>query len=121
MPSVLIVDDDPVSRMLLSHMLRSSGHEVTEAADGNEALATIGAGAFDLVISDEEMPGKTGREVRTELGADFVTPFVLLTGTMLEPSEIDEAPGIVACLTKPVASMDLATLLDDVLPPSSAN
>jgi sigma-B regulation protein RsbU (phosphoserine phosphatase) len=61
--SLLIVDDDPASRALLRHYLRGKGYDVTDAADGPQALALLEQQRFDLVLLDVEMPGTGGLEV----------------------------------------------------------
>jgi DNA-binding response OmpR family regulator len=65
--SLLVVDDSHADRDLLSRRLQQRGYDVTVAADGEEALAQVGSGAFDLVMLDVEMPGMGGLEVLTEL------------------------------------------------------
>lgn len=115
MASVLIVDDDPVSRMMLKHILASDGHEVVEAADGAEAFEVLGGSTFDLIISDEEMPNMSGRHLRAALGEDLDIPFVLLTGTMLPEDEVGTGSGFDACLTKPVGSVTLNDLVSSLL------
>jgi diguanylate cyclase (GGDEF)-like protein/PAS domain S-box-containing protein len=65
--SLLVVDDNEMNRDALSRRLRQRGFEVTLAADGREALACVGATAFDLVLLDVEMPGLSGFEVLATL------------------------------------------------------
>jgi signal transduction histidine kinase len=60
---VLIAEDDPVSRRLLQEYLRRWGHEVTEAADGEEAWRLFESGSFPMVISDWMMPFLDGPEL----------------------------------------------------------
>jgi len=61
--SVLIVDDDPAIRSIMSMVLKSAGYEVVCAVDGQEALKILGDGNFDLVITDMLMPGSDGLEL----------------------------------------------------------
>jgi DNA-binding response OmpR family regulator len=60
---ILIVDDDPDSRTILTCILESDGYEVGVANDGFEALREIGDHPPDLVLLDVMMPGKNGFEV----------------------------------------------------------
>jgi two-component system, NtrC family, sensor kinase len=60
---VLIAEDDPVSRRLLQAQLERWGHEVTAAADGEEAWRLFEAGRFFLVVSDWMMPEIDGPEL----------------------------------------------------------
>ncbi len=59
-PRLLIVDDEPGMREMLSHELGREGYEVVTAPGGAEALALAGAQKFDLVISDVMMPKMDG-------------------------------------------------------------
>ena len=56
MAIILIVEDRPTDRKLLATVLRSSGHEVVETSDGDEALRTLTGTPAQLVISDILMP-----------------------------------------------------------------
>ena len=58
--SLLIVDDDQASRPLLRHHLTPRGFDVTDVADGAEALKLLERQRFDLVLLDVEMPGGPG-------------------------------------------------------------
>lgn len=94
MPStlVLIADDDPVVRRVLSRCLRAAGLDTREAADGRQALEAARAVAFDLVILDLAMPGLDGQQVcaalREEPGTSAL-PILVLTGKASERSELD--------------------------------
>ena len=62
-PRILLVDDDVALRSSLGRALRRD-YDVTLASDGAEALALVEAdAAFDVVISDVEMPQMNGREL----------------------------------------------------------
>ncbi|HKC24217.1 MAG TPA: response regulator, partial [Thermoanaerobaculia bacterium] len=61
--SLLVVDDNPLNREMLGRRLSQKGYRVEEASDGEEALAKIGTGRFDLVLLDIMMPGLSGTEV----------------------------------------------------------
>jgi PAS domain S-box-containing protein len=64
---VLLVDDDPVMRMLASAALRAIGFETREVCDGREALEQLDAFRPDLVVLDVEMPGMDGFETCTRI------------------------------------------------------
>ena len=55
---ILVADDDPSNRELLTELLRNSGHSVTTVADGREALAAIAGGQFEVVLGGSFEPGK---------------------------------------------------------------
>jgi CheY-like chemotaxis protein len=67
---VLIADDDPSIRRMLTVSLRRQGYQTTEACDGSEALGVMRAGEADLVVLDLRMPKVTGWEVLAERAAD---------------------------------------------------
>jgi CheY-like chemotaxis protein len=61
--SLLVVDDDEMNRDMLSRRLERRGYTVTNAADGQRALAMLDTQTFDLVLLDIMMPGISGLEV----------------------------------------------------------
>ncbi|MCB0414681.1 MAG: sigma-54-dependent Fis family transcriptional regulator [Bdellovibrionales bacterium] len=66
-PRILVVDDEESIREFLEIMLRKEGYEVTCAEDGQKALDLIEKKSFDMVISDLQMPNKTGIELLQEV------------------------------------------------------
>ena len=60
MAHILIVEDNPVVRMLAEHHLESGGHTVMTAADGIEALQLVSVMRPDLILSDIDMPRLDG-------------------------------------------------------------
>lgn len=82
MSSILAVDDQKVMRELVSAILIAEGHEVTTAEDGMEALKICKKQAFDMVISDINMPNMNGLSLVGSLRRleDFKTiPILMLT------------------------------------------
>jgi two-component system, OmpR family, response regulator len=79
MTKVLIVDDDPHIRELVSLFLRAEGFEVYEAADGLEALEKLETLKAELVILDVMMPNMDGWELCRELRASYDMPLLMLT------------------------------------------
>jgi type II secretory ATPase GspE/PulE/Tfp pilus assembly ATPase PilB-like protein/ActR/RegA family two-component response regulator len=82
---ILLVDDDATTRMLARTILQNLGFQVSEAADGSEALAKLARGElFSLMILDLDMPMLGGREVLRAVRKSVATtglPIVVLTGT----------------------------------------
>lgn len=101
---ILLVDDDEAVSKVYARVLTRCGFTVTPAYDGIEAARLFGAEAFDLVVSDINMPGMTGVELLKDLRLrDLDVPVILMTGA----PEIDSASEAVALgalryLTKPV-------------------
>ncbi|QAY66512.1 response regulator transcription factor [Paenibacillus protaetiae] len=79
MPQLLIVDDDPHIRKLVSHFMQREGYAVLEAADGLEALQTLEDSKVDLVILDIMMPRMDGYELCRELREHYDLPMLMLT------------------------------------------
>jgi two-component system cell cycle response regulator len=65
--SVLVVDDDPMNRLLLARSLEQEGHRVTTADNGREALAVLQAEPFDVVLLDVMMPELDGLDTLDEI------------------------------------------------------
>ncbi len=63
MANILVVDDEEGIRSFLTEVLEGEGHEVDEAPDGDSALRTLRARAYDLLITDIRMPGIDGMEL----------------------------------------------------------
>jgi two-component system chemotaxis sensor kinase CheA len=68
--AILVVEDSITSRTLLKNILEVSGYDVQTAVDGADALATLKSGAFDLVVSDVDMPRMNGFELTARVRAD---------------------------------------------------
>lgn len=64
--SILIVDDDELMRSFLGTVLKEEGYRTDEARNGNEGLAKLIAGEFDLVITDLRMPDLSGLDLMRE-------------------------------------------------------
>jgi two-component system cell cycle response regulator len=94
---VLVVDDSPVNRMLLSRTLGEQGHSVTTADDGVQALALLQSDAperFDLVLLDIVMPEVDGYAVLERIKADEGLrrlPVIMI-------SAVDEMESVVRCI-----------------------
>ncbi|MGA2266285.1 MAG: response regulator [Phycisphaerae bacterium] len=102
---ILIVDDEAHILHVLSLKLRNAGYDVISAVDGEEALDLCLAERPDLVITDYQMPIKTGLELSRELHAHEATeniPIVMITAREfdLAQEELTKA-GIAAILAKP--------------------
>jgi|WetSurMetagenome_2_1015567.scaffolds.fasta_scaffold627372_1 DNA-binding NtrC family response regulator len=78
---VLIVDDEPLVRQVLSAWLRRKHFHVVEAEGGRQAMEMIRKDEPDLVISDMVMPGMDGLQLLKEARAvSAVVPFLMVTG-----------------------------------------
>lgn len=80
---ILVADDDPEIREVIKLLLTGEGYEVTEACDGNEALALLDD-ETDLVILDIMMPGTNGYAACSEIRTRSVVPVLFLTAKSQE-------------------------------------
>ncbi len=82
--TVLIVDDEPVNRLVLARMVEHFGAHPLEAASGAEALEILDARPVDLVLLDIHMPQMSGiqtlERLRNGAGPNCETPVVAVTG-----------------------------------------
>jgi two-component system, cell cycle sensor histidine kinase and response regulator CckA len=109
---ILLVDDERTIVEMIRQMLTRLGYAVVPTTDPREALAAFrnDPDAFDLLITDMTMPGRTGAELAREVRAirpGF--PVILCTGYSEAISETSaQAAGIAEFLLKPVGKDDLA-------------
>lgn len=98
---VLVVDDAPTIRSLVSIILESEGYHVTTAANGKEALERIAIDPPDLVLLDLVMPVMSGWELQEALRARSCTiPVVLMSADQRARAEAARH-GAGGCLPKP--------------------
>ncbi|KRE37920.1 two-component system response regulator [Janibacter sp. Soil728] len=80
MSSILIAEDHEEIASFIDKGLRAAGHRTTITADGRQAWALAGTGAFDLLVLDVGLPGLDGFEVLRRLRGDGVDlPVIILT------------------------------------------
>ncbi len=106
MATILVVEDRPLDRKLLTTILESGGHVVLAARDGAEALECVVASRPDLIISDILMPSIDGYEFVRRLRAlpeVSTTPVIFYTATYheVEARLLATQVGVMEILTKP--------------------
>ena len=110
---VLLVEDDPDNREAMTSLLGLSGFAVTCADCGEAALSAFGAGLFDVVLTDLDLPDINGWEVARRIKhLAPALPVALITGwsLTLEDAEIRRR-GIDLILKKPLDPRDLVSRL----------
>jgi diguanylate cyclase (GGDEF)-like protein/PAS domain S-box-containing protein len=116
---VLAVDDEPMMTKAVVRVLRPSGHVVTVAASGEEALDRLAERSFDVVISDMGMgAGMNGWELAEAVKQRWPeVRFLLATGwgAAIDPDEA-RARGVEAVLAKPYRGSDLLQALHRIDP-----
>ncbi len=114
---VLVVDDDPHVRSSTADMLRELGHEVREAANGDDALEVLhDTPDCDLILADYVMPQMTGLQLADTVRTRFPgVPVLLTTGYAESAVRHDWAERGYHSLQKPFHSEELATALQSVM------
>ncbi len=109
MARILIVDDEPKLARVIVEMLEGAGHETVHAAGGRDALARIGAGTFDVVVTDLRMPEVDGMAVLQHVRQSSpVTDVVIMTAHATTQNAVEAMrEGAVDYLTKPFAMDEL--------------
>ena len=120
MANILIVDDQPTNREVLTTLLGYRGHHLLEASDGAEALQVAGAQHPDLVITDLLMPVMDGYELVKQLRADSSiahTPVIYYTAHYLEREAraLAQKSGVIHILTKPFEPEQALSMVDAAL------
>lgn len=114
--NILAIDDSAAMREILAATLRMAGYEVTVAADGEEGLASALARTFDLVLTDQYMPKRSGLDVIAALRAQpayAATPiFVLTTEDGVTFKDAARAAGATGWIEKPLDPDTLTELVD---------
>jgi CheY-like chemotaxis protein len=115
--NILVVDDSPDNRTLMSLLLRREGAVVAEAADGEEAVNKALNGDFAIVLMDIQMPEMDGYTALATLRKqDYTRPIVALTAhAMVEERRRTAAAGFNDHVTKPVDQNALVKAILDLV------
>jgi two-component system, cell cycle response regulator len=92
--SILVVDDDPMNRMLLTRDLEREGHRVATAHDGVRALEALGAEPFDIVLLDVLMPELDGYDTLAQIERDEKLRHV----PVIMVSALEDIGSVVRCI-----------------------
>ncbi len=120
MACVLVVDDDPNARLLVTTLLAHGGHCALEAASGGEGLELAREHQPDLVITDLSLPGMSGPQFLRELRADERTRTLrvaLYTASAIDPAMRDfmQIYGVASALPKPAEPRELLAAIEGAL------
>jgi signal transduction histidine kinase/ActR/RegA family two-component response regulator len=119
---ILLAEDHPINRLVVTTILAAVGAEIETAIDGREAVAAAARTRFDAILMDHLMPVLDGLEatlaIRRHEAENHLTPtaIIMLTASAL-PSQVEtaEIAGCDAHLTKPVTPARLFEALAEVL------
>jgi CheY-like chemotaxis protein len=119
MSRVLIVDDEDSMRLLVARAVAMDGHDIMTASDGAEALEILGStdGAFDLLLTDIQMPVMDGIALALAAARDFPDLTILLMTGFAEQRERASGLNAIAhdVITKPFSVADIRTAVADAL------
>jgi DNA-binding response OmpR family regulator len=121
MPTILIVDDEPIVREVVAQYLAQDGFRVEIAADGHEALARFASARPDLVLLDLMLPGIDGLEVCRRIRLQSNVPVIMVTA---KSDEVDTVIGLGVgaddYVGKPFSPRELVARIKAVLRRASA-
>ena len=117
---ILVVDDEPHIRRVLTTILSNEGFEVEEAVDGTEGMEVVQSDApFDFILLDFMMPGATGLEILARVRASehrSDTPVIILTAKGQDTDRMAAlAGGANDFLTKPFSPKKLVARIHEIL------
>jgi len=119
MANILAVDDSSSMRQMVTFTLKGAGHQVTEAADGQEALNKAKSQQFDLIITDVNMPVMDGitfiKNLRTEVNYKFTPMLMLTTESSSDKKAQGKAAGATGWIVKPFNPDQLLNTVNKVL------
>lgn len=120
MACVLIVDDDPNARLLVTTLLAHGGHTTLEAAGGEQGLQLAVEHQPDLIITDLSLPGMSGPQFLRALRAEVRTNklrVALYTASAVDAAMRDfmEIYGVVSALPKPAEPRELLAAIEAAL------
>lgn len=118
MAIILLAEDDTALRTFLQNALRRAGHVVTACADGEEALAAVERGPYELLVADIVMPGLDGIELAQRAGAKLPNMKILfITGFAAVAMHARKLGGNrdAKILSKPFHLKELVTQIDRIL------
>ncbi len=114
---ILVVEDEAMIRRLNTEVLSYSGYQVDAAADGDEAWEALQQNHYDLVVTDQDMPGLTGVGLIKKLyAARMAMPVIMATGSYPR-AELELHPWlqVEAALLKPYSYDELLDTVKNVL------
>ena len=112
LPTILLIDDDMVSREVMATLLTMSGYPVHTAADGTQALTLLGAKSCvpDVILMDVQMPGLSGLELIEQLRANSKARLYVISASGTGDEIVAAADGF---LMKPFPPEALTRLLEE--------
>jgi two-component system chemotaxis response regulator CheY len=119
MRRILSVDDSTSIRQMVNFTLGKAGYEVVEAVDGKDGLDKAGAGKFDLIITDLNMPNMDGIQMMTAVrklpGYTFTPILMLTTESQAEKKAAGRKAGATGWIVKPFNAEQLISVIQKLV------
>ncbi len=119
MHTILAVDDSASMRQMVAFTLKNAGYDVTEAVDGQDALDKAMAGDFDLVLTDQNMPGLDGigltKKLRDQPKFKSTPILILTTESSDQMKQAGRAAGATGWVVKPFDPAKLIEVIKKVV------
>lgn len=101
---ILCVDDEAIPRTLRQLVLQKQGYEVIAVASASEALEKVADGHFDLILTDQIMPGMSGTELTKRIKSRMPRmPIVIISGVNELPPDAGYADRFISKIEGPAA------------------
>ena len=114
---ILIVDDEELQRQTLGYFLEKKGYEVLSASSGTEAVKLISANHFDIVVTDQKMPGMDGLQLACHIKENNpnIAVVIITAFGSIENAVNAMRDGVEDYITKPVNLEELSIVLLRIL------
>lgn len=118
---ILVVEDNPLNRLLLHDILELRGHEVIEASNVDEALPLLDSAHLDLLLLDVQIPGGGGEAVVKEVRkrADLAHLPIIAVTSLAMPGDRERllGSGFQGYLSKPIDTRTFGPTVESFLRP----
>lgn len=114
---ILVIDDDKSARLLLERVLSRAGHTVTLVDNGEQGLLLLSKDAYDLIITDKNLPGIDGLEVLRLARQQLPTlQAIVITGFPTPETKSSARDlGVFSYVTKPFGILDILGTCDGAI------
>ncbi|THB65015.1 MAG: response regulator [Gammaproteobacteria bacterium] len=121
---ILLVEDDPSTRMIIKEILRKDGYiDMLEASSGEDALSKIKEFRFDLIVCDWHMPGLSGLQLHEKLQTNTElnkAPLLMVTGESVKENIVKAIKaGVAGYVLKPLSPKSLTDNVNAIIFPNA--
>jgi CheY-like chemotaxis protein len=112
---ILVVDDEPTVRALITRALTDEGYEVVAVANGRAALDAARGAEFDMIVTNNYMPGLSGPELIARVRQDFPNLPILHVDDVSRRGRVGQLPADVPTIYKPFSIASLTEAVRKLL------